>query len=75
MMAQNLQLGDLVHFAHKDNMFTGSIIADAQTDKYGSRCFRVHTHNVIENGKNKLVQSFCVDYPARALSLIRVNGL
>lgn len=74
MMSQYLQVGDLVTFAHKDNMFTGSIIADVETDLDGDHCFRVQTKNVIEHGEHKLVKEFCVDYPASALSLIRVHG-
>jgi len=74
MMSQYLQVGDLVSFAHNDNMFTGSIIANVKTGLDNGYCFRVQTKNVIEHGKHREVKGFCVDYPASALRLIRLHG-
>jgi tagatose-1,6-bisphosphate aldolase non-catalytic subunit AgaZ/GatZ len=74
-MPHRLEVGDLVTFAHRDNMYTGSIIADVATGPNDSHCFRVQTQNVIKDGTHKLVKPFSVDYPASALSLVRVHGM
>ena len=74
-MSQDLKIGDLVSLAFKNNMYAGSIIANVATGPNGSHNFRVQSENVKVHGAHRRVKAFCVDYPASALTLIRVDDL
>ena len=68
-MPQNLSINDVVEFANRDNIYTGSIIADVKTGPDGGHCFRVQSRHVKVHGANSAVDLLCVDYPASALIL------
>jgi len=82
-MPQNLEIGDVVEFAHVDNIYRGVIIIKNHNKHISNKnmcenqmeTFLVQSVSVRSGGLWESANNLCVDFPALALTRVSCTNL